>query len=209
MPIRTSPAIYRAVRLWDADGNGELNDNDRVVLGDPYPDFTWGMTNNFRIGNFDVSFLLQGVQGVTVFNGDVFYTESHKYNRAYMEDRWVSPTHPGDGKTPYAKNGYDIMLTDLGPQDASYLCLRNLTVGYTLPKKAATKLGLRGLRFYVTGTNLLYLWSDEYKGINPESRMTTGTTPARSSTATSAAVSRSRRPSRSASILTSNTPERR
>lgn len=166
--------IPGGLRLWDADGNGELNDNDRVVLGDPYPDFTWGMTNNFRIGNFDVSFLLQGVQGVTVFNGDVFYTESHKYNRAYMEDRWVSPTHPGDGKTPYAKNGYDIMLTDLGLQDASYLCLRNLTVGYTLPKKAATKLGLRGLRFYVTGTNLLYLWSDEYKGINPESRMTTG-----------------------------------
>ena len=162
------------LRLWDADGNGELNDNDRVALGDPYPDFTWGMTNNFRIRNFDVSFLLQGVQVVTVFNGDVYYNESHKYNRAYMEDRWVSPTHPGDGMTPYSKNGYDIMLTDLGLQDASYLCLRNLTVGYTLPKKAATKLGLRGLRFYVTGTNLLYLWSDEYKGINPESRMTSG-----------------------------------
>ncbi len=161
------------LRLWDADGNGELNDNDRMALGDPYPDFTWGMTNNFRIGNFDVSFLLQGVQGVTVLNGDINYNESHKYNRAYMEDRWVSPTHPGDGKTPYAKNGYDIMLTDLGLQDASYLCLRDLTVGYTLPKKAATKLGLRGLRFYVTGTNLLYLWSDEYKGINPESRSTT------------------------------------
>ena len=162
------------LRLWDADGNGELNDNDRVVLGDPYPDFTWGMTNNFRIGNFDVSFLLQGVQGVTVFNGDIFYNESHKYNRAYMENRWVSDTHRGDGKTPYAKNGYDIMLTDLGLQDASYLCLRDLTVGYTLPKKSARKLGLNGLRFYVTGSNLFYLWSDDYKGINPESRMTSG-----------------------------------
>ena len=168
-----SADVPGGLRLWDADGNGELNDNDRVVLGDPYPDFTWGMTNNFRIGNFDVSFLLQGVQGVTVLNGDINYNESHKYNRAYMENRWVSDTHRGDGKTPYAKNGYDIMLTDLGLQDASYLCLRDLTVGYTLPKKSARKLGLNGLRFYVTGSNLLYLWSDDYKGINPESRSTT------------------------------------
>ncbi|MBE5032567.1 SusC/RagA family TonB-linked outer membrane protein [Gallalistipes aquisgranensis] len=162
------------LRIWDADGNGELNDNDRVALGSPYPDFTWGMTNNFSIGNFDVSFLLQGVQGVTVFNGDVFYNESHKYNRAYMENRWVSDTHRGDGKTPYAKTGYDIMLTDLGLQNASYLCLRDLTVGYTLPKKTARKIGLNGLRLYVTGSNLFYLWSDDYKGINPESRMTSG-----------------------------------
>ena len=46
-------------------------------------------------------------------------------------------------------------------------------MGYTLPKKSARKLGLNGLRFYVTGSNLLYLWSDDYKGINPESRSTT------------------------------------
>lgn len=160
------------LRLWDADGNGSLNDGDRVALGNPYPDFTWGMTNNFRIGNFDISFLLQGVQGVTVFNGDIFYNESHKYNRAYMKNRWVSDAHRGDGKTPYGKTGYNLMLTDLGLQDASYLCLRNLTVGYTLPKKAARKIGLSSLRFYLTGNNLLYIWSDDYKGINPESRMT-------------------------------------
>lgn len=162
------------LRLWDADGNGSLGDEDRVALGNPYPDFTWGMTNNFRIGNFDVSFLLQGVQGVTVFNGDVFYNESHKYNRAYMKNRWVSDTARGDGKTAYAKNGYNIMLTDYGLQDASYVCLRDLTIGYTLPKKAARKIGLNSLRFYVTGTNLFYIWSDDYKGINPESRMTSG-----------------------------------
>lgn len=162
------------LRLWDADGNGSLGDEDRVALGNPYPDFTWGMTNNFRIGNFDLSFLLQGVQGVTVFNGDVFYNESHKYNRAYMKNRWVSDTARGDGKTAYAKNGYNIMLTDYGLQDASYLCLRDLTIGYTLPKKAARKIGLSSLRFYVTGTNLFYIWSDDYKGINPESRMTSG-----------------------------------
>ncbi len=160
------------LRIVDTNNDGQLTDADRVPLGNPYPDFTWGMTNRFRIGSFDISFLLQGVQGVTVLNGDVYYNETHKYNWSYMKNRWVSDTHRGDGKTPYAKNGYDIMLTDFPLQDASYLCLRDFTVGYTLPKKVAKKMHLRSLRVYATGQNLFYLWSDDYKGVNPESRMT-------------------------------------
>lgn len=160
------------LRIWDANGDGTLSDDDRIALGNPYPDFTWGMTNRFRIGNFDISFLLQGVQGITVLNGDVFYNETHKYNKAYLKDRWVSDTHRGDGKTPYGKNGYNIMLTDYPLQDASYLCLRDVTIGYTFPKKVARKIGLNGLRLYLTGQNLAYLWSDDYKGVNPESRHT-------------------------------------
>ncbi len=131
------------------------------------------MTNNFKIGNFDLSILIQGVAGVTVFNGDVFYKESHKYNTAYLRDRWVSPTHPGNGKVPYMKVGYDMLLTDYPLQDGSYICLRNVSAGYNFSKKQlAGKLG--GLRLYLSGNNLAYLWSKDYKGVNPESRMTSG-----------------------------------
>ncbi len=161
------------LRIWDANGDGVLNDDDRVALGDPYPDFSYGMTNTFRIGKLDISFLIQGVQGVTVFNGDVYYNETHRYNRAYLENRWVSPSHPGDGKTPYGKNGYDILLTDYPLQDGSYVCLRNATVGYTFSKKDLNNK-LNGLRIYLSGNNLAYIWSKDYKGINPESRMTSG-----------------------------------
>lgn len=166
------------LRIVDTNNDGKLNDDDRVALGSPYPSFTYGMTNSFKIGKFDFSFLIQGVQGVTVYNGDVFYNESHKYNRAYITDRWVSESHPGDGKTPYMKNGYDIMLTDYPLQDASYVCLRNVTLGYTFSKKDL-KNRMNGIRLYVTGNNLAYIWSKDYKGINPESRMTSGvyTTP--------------------------------
>ena len=162
------------VRIYDANGDGQLTDEDRVVLGSPYPAFTWGMTNNFRIGNFDISFQLQGVQGITVFNGDCFYTETMRYNKAYTTNRWVSDTARGDGKTIYEKTGYDFLLTDYGLENASYMCLRNFTVGYTLPRKQARKIGLNGLRIYATGTNLFYVWSSNYRGINPESRMTSG-----------------------------------
>ena len=94
----------------------------------------------------------------------------------YTKNRWVSAEHPGDGKTPYqnVKTGHDLMLTDYPLQNASYACLRNFTVGYTLPATAARKIKLSGVRFYVSGSNLFYIWGSGYKGINPESRMTSG-----------------------------------
>ena len=163
--------IPGGLRIVDTNGDGYLTDEDRVPLGNPYPSFSYGMTNTFYIGKFDVSFLIQGVQGITVLNGDVFYNETHKYNAAYLKDRWVSPEHPGNGKVPFGKNGFDLMLTDYPLQNGSYVCLRNATVGFTLNKKDL-KNHLKGLRLYVTGNNLLYIWSKDYKGINPESRYT-------------------------------------
>lgn len=162
------------LRIVDTDGDGVLTANDRVPLGNPYPDFTWGINNIFHYRDFDFSFLFQGVQGITVFNGDVFYNESVRYNKAYTKNHWVSPEMPGDGKTPYWKNGYDLLLTDYPLEDGSYVCLRTVTLGYTLPQKAVRKIGLSQLRFYITGNNLAYIWPKGYRGINPESRMTSG-----------------------------------
>ncbi len=162
------------LRIKDTDGDGELTANDRVALGDPYPDFTWGMTNTFRYKDWDFSFLFQGVQGIDIYNGDVFYNETVRYNKAYTENHWVSAEHPGDGKTPYWKNGYDIMLTDYPIEDGSYVCLRNVTLGYTLPRKALNALHLSGLRFYASANNLAYIWTKGYRGVNPESRFTSG-----------------------------------
>ncbi len=162
------------LRISDENGDGVLNEDDRVVLGDPYEDFTWGLTNTFKIYNFDLSILIQGVQGVTVYNGDAYYNESMKWNTAYTDNRWISEDNPGDGQTPYYTNGYDRLLTDYPLEDASYICLRNVTLGYTLPKDLVKKFHLNGLRVYASGNNLLYFWSDEYRGINPESRYTSG-----------------------------------
>lgn len=162
------------LRIVDVDGDGALTAADRVPLGNPYPDFTWGMTNNLRYRDFDLSFLFQGVHGITVLNGDVFYNESVRYNKNYTQNHWISAENPGDGKTPYWKNGTDLMLTDYPLEDGSYVCLRNVTLGYTLPQRATRKIGLSQLRFYVTGNNLWYWWSKGYRGVNPESRMTSG-----------------------------------
>ncbi len=162
------------LRVQNTNGDNVIDENDMTVLGDPFPDFTWGMTNSFKYKDFDFSFLLQGVQGIDVWNGDGYYNETRKWNRNYVTNRWINADNPGDGKTPYQNYGMDHMFTDYYIQDGSYIALKDITLGYTLPKKVARKMGLTGLRVYTSIQNLKYWWSSDYKGINPESRYTSG-----------------------------------
>jgi TonB-linked SusC/RagA family outer membrane protein len=160
------------LRVQNTNGDGVINESDMVVIGDPFPNFTWGITNNFSFKGFDLSFLIQGVEGVDVWNGDEYYNESRKWNRNYVTNRWINEENPGDGKTPYFNNGMDHMMTDIAIQDGSYISLRDITFGYTAPKKYARRLGLSSLRIYTSIQNLGYWWRSDYKGINPESRYT-------------------------------------
>jgi hypothetical protein len=162
------------LKVVDVNHDGVLDINDRVVLGNPFPDFTWGLSNTFKYKDFDLTFMFQGVQGVEIVNGDIFYNEFRKYEKNYTQNRWVSPSYPGDGKTPYFTNGMNIMVTDYAIEDGSYVSLRDVTFGYTMPKKITDKLYLRGLRAYISAQNLLYFYASGYRGLNPEGRASTG-----------------------------------
>ena len=160
------------LKVVDTNKDGIINESDMTTLGDPYHDFTWGMTNTFYYKGFDLSFLFQGAQGGEVVNADGTYKDMQTRNANYnIENRWVSEAHQGDGQTPTIY-GVSWILTDYLIEDASYVALRNVTLGYTLPKKVVKKLHLDGLRVYVTGNNLLFFTASEYRGINPEYRNT-------------------------------------
>lgn len=161
------------LKLVDVNGDKVINEDDRVVTGSPLPDFTWGINNSFTYKSFDISFLLQGVQGGELINGDPNYNETKRYNKNYNKNRWLSPMFPGDGKTPYSTVGFNWMLTDYVVEDASYYALREIIIGYTLPNKFTKRLGLSSMRFYFSGQNLYFHFADGYRGINPEARYTT------------------------------------
>ncbi|MEO8406267.1 MAG: SusC/RagA family TonB-linked outer membrane protein, partial [Chitinophagaceae bacterium] len=162
------------LKLVDINGDNKIDDNDRGVIGNPYPDFIWGVTNNFKYKNFDFSFLLQGSQGGELINGDPNYNETKRYNKNYNTNRWLSPMFPGDGKTPYSTVGFNWMLTDYVVEDASYYALREMIIGYTLPRKMTKSLHINSMRFYFSAQNLYYHSASGYRGINPEARFTTG-----------------------------------
>jgi hypothetical protein len=162
------------LKVVDMNKDGIIDNNDRTYLGSPYPDFNWGVTNTFKIKNIDFSFLLQGVHGGKLINGDPNYNESRRTIRTYNQNRWVSPLNPGDGKTPYSTNGFNWMLTDYVIEDASYYALREVNLGYTLPSTSIQKLKVNSMRFYFAAQNLFFITASNYRGVNPEGRFNNG-----------------------------------
>lgn len=161
------------LKLVDINGDNKIDVNDRTVIGKPFPDFTWGVTNSFKFKGVDLTFLIQGSQGGQLVNGDLFYNESKKLNRNFTDNRWVSAANPGDGKTPYFTNGIaaDLLLTDYAIENASYAFLRNVIVGYTFPRTWLKKTKFNTVRLYAAADNVFFVTGKSYRGINPEARM--------------------------------------
>lgn len=144
---------------------------DLVKIGSNNPDFYWGMTHNLSYKAFDMSLQFQGSHGAEIYNIDPHYYGSERGGRL-ME----SFDENGDGKADHNGEHYiaSRYQTDAYIQDASYIALRNLTIGYTLKKDLVNKVGLGSVRVYVAATNLLYIMADNYTSYNPEGIQTSG-----------------------------------
>ena len=147
------------VYVKDLNGDGLIDDDDKTILGSPYPDLVWSLSNEFRFNNFDLSFLFQGSHGAEVRNMGDQYLFNH-FNSA---QDFNTSTTPDQGFIR------EKIFTDDIIQNASYVALRNLTLGYNLPQDLIEKFGFSTFRVYATGQNLMYLTADGYTGFNPES----------------------------------------
>ncbi|NJB37688.1 SusC/RagA family TonB-linked outer membrane protein [Croceivirga sp. JEA036] len=147
------------VYVKDLNGDGLIDDDDKTILGDPYPELIWSLTNDFKFGNLDFSFLFQGSHGAEIRNMGDQYIFNH-FNSAQDFDPAITPDQG------FIK---EKIFTDDIIQDASYIALRNVNLGYNFSKDITDKLGLSSFRLYVTGQNLMYLTADDYTGFNPES----------------------------------------
>ncbi|MEJ7769966.1 MAG: hypothetical protein WKF89_19255, partial [Chitinophagaceae bacterium] len=140
---------------------GKLESNDRAVIGNPAPDFTYGINNNFKYKNIDLSILFQGVQGNEVFDNNLrrslFYHEGRNYAKSVV-NRWRSEAEPGDGyhhKLTVDLHGLEQTPSSYWIVDGSYFRLKSLTLGYNMPSNLITKINVASLRVYVNGQNLL------------------------------------------------------
>ena len=154
------------VYVRDLNGDGLIDDDDKTILGSPYPDLVWSFGNDFKIGNVDLSFLFQGSHGAEVRNMGDQYIFNH-FNSGQDFD---TSTTPDQG---FIKQK---IFTDAIVQDASYIALRNVNIGYTLNDNVTSRAGLSKARVYLAGQNLMYLKADGYTGFNPESINDTSST---------------------------------
>ena len=147
------------VYVKDLNGDGLIDDDDKTILGDPYPDLIWSFGNDLKYKNFDLSFLLQGSHGAEIRNMGDQYLFNH-FNSA---QDFNTATTPNQG---FIK---EKIFTDAIIQNASYVALRNITLGFNLPTDTIENLGISSLRVYATGSNLFYITASDYTGFNPES----------------------------------------
>ena len=163
------------LKIVDTNGDNKIDNNDRVVLGNPYPAFIWGVTNNIGYKGVELSFFFQGSHGGKLINGDPNYNESGRTITTYNSRRWVSAMFPGDGKTPVSRGtGFNWMLTDYVIEDASYWTLREVNLSYAFSPRLLNQLKVKGLRGYVAAQNIYFHMPKSYRSLNPEARFQNG-----------------------------------
>ena len=156
----------------DINGDGVINDSDRTKIGDPHPDLIFGVNMNFAYKNWDMSMFWNGSLGNDIFDYTALYYETPYFfngNRSTrVLDSW-SPTNT-DAELPALSettlNSEFSTANSFFVRDGSYVRLRSLQIGYTLPDTIASKLGASSARVYYNGTNLLTL--TDFTGLDPE-----------------------------------------
>jgi TonB-linked SusC/RagA family outer membrane protein len=160
-------AVPGDVRFKDNNGNGEIDADDRRMLGKCTPDWTYGFNASIDWKGLDFSMVWQGVAGNSVFDGTRRTDISSANQPKWMLGRWT-----GEGSTDKLPRftvtdpNLNWRVSDLYIKDASYVRLKNITLGYTLPSKWTNKIFVKKLRFYVAAENLLTL--TKYDGFDPE-----------------------------------------
>ena len=155
----------------DVNGDGSINDDDRTKIGSPHPDFTFGVNVSLAYNNFDIYAFFNGSVGNDIYHYNKIYSHFPTFfngNRsADVLDSWT----PSNTDTDMPALSETISNSETQPnswfvEDGSYVKLRTLQIGYTLPSSAISKLGISNARIYVSGNNLLTL--SKYSGMDPE-----------------------------------------
>ena len=172
----------------DVNKDGVINEKDAGYIGNPNPDFTFGFTNSFSFKGFDVSIMFTGSYGNDVLNYQRRWLENPRENTnllktalGYAQLELIDPTGPNDyrnvqivGGDPYmprigassASSASNYRLSNRFVEDGSYVRLKNISLGYNLPKSLYSKYGISNIKVYSNMQNVLTF--TKYKGYDPE-----------------------------------------
>lgn len=167
---RTQPGD---LKYWDADGNGKIDNDDRIPMSGYYPGFEYSLNLGASWKGFDLSIFGQGIQDKKFYTNDwgVYpFRQGSAPTKDYLKGMWTEDN-------PYGAKHPKLYWNDFGGskntrnnsyflRNASYFRIKNLTLGYTLPRSVTDKIGINKLRVYFTGDNLITFTS--FDGLDPE-----------------------------------------
>ena len=163
--VRPGDPKYR-----DINGDGMIDDNDRTIIGCGQPLHTGGFGNTFNFYGFDLNIFFSWSYGNDVINANRLYFENGSITNTNQlksyKDRWTVNNPDSDIPRVGADIASMFVYSSRVVEDASFLRLRNVTLGYTLPRKVLRKMNFDTMRFYISGENLWTL--TKYSGPDPE-----------------------------------------
>ncbi|MCO5267061.1 MAG: TonB-dependent receptor [Lentimicrobium sp.] len=152
-------------------------DADRVVIGDPNPDFIYGITNNFSYKGFNLSVLLQGVYGNEIFNAtrlELEAMEGYKNAAVSVLNRWQNPGDITDMPRAVFASSINSEVSTRFVEDGTYLRVKNVTLSYDFQNEVLRKMQINHLNVFVSAQNLLTF--TKYTGYDPEVSVSTNPT---------------------------------
>jgi TonB-linked SusC/RagA family outer membrane protein len=164
---------FENVISGDAVNDAKIDPTDRQIIGNPNPKFTYGFNLGLNYKGFDVAAFLYGTYGNDIYNWNKWWTDfwpsfQGQKSKDLLYKSWT-PERTG-ASIPKASNtsnfSTNTQSTDYYIEDGSYLRLKNLTVGYTIPENIVSKVKIKSLRVYVQAVNLFTL--TKYSGLDPE-----------------------------------------
>ena len=159
------------IQYRDMDGNGVINSLDRVILGNPTPDFFYGLNTNLSYGNFELNVFVEGVQGNNIFNAtngthlNSFQRGSNQF-QDIMGNYWSLDNPDPNAKYPKISAATAIDVSDRFIEDGSYMRIKSIRFAYNLPFKKWGMHWVDGAQLYFSGINLFTFTN--YTGLDPE-----------------------------------------
>ncbi|MGQ7870998.1 TonB-dependent receptor [Sunxiuqinia sp. sy24] len=161
------------LKFTDSNNDGKISDEDRIFHGNAFPTFTYAFNINLEYKGFDLSCLIQGVEGAEVFNGYKYSTYNMSEQTYNRDNRILNAWTPENKNTDIPRLSTADDNRNFGTnstwylEDASYIRLKNITIGYSLPQRTLSKfVNGSSLRLYVTAENLFTI--TDYSGMDPE-----------------------------------------
>lgn len=174
--VQPGDVKYLDISGPDGQPDNKIDDYDKTVFGDPYPRYSYSFKGYLVWKNIDFQFYLQGVAKV---NGYLTEEARHCFVNDYSVpktahlDRWTPDNTDATYPRMYYNPAHNIVFSDYWLEDASYLRLKNIQLGYSIPTSILRRIKLNRARIYGTAENLLTI-TDYFGGFDPEVRETAG-----------------------------------
>lgn len=157
------------IKFKDLNGDGVINALDKTYIGDPNPDFIYGINSVMRYKNFEFNVFIQGSQGNDIFNvssivSTLDFGQGLNMPKEVFYDRWTPETP--NAKYPLISRNVAARVSDRFVEDGSYLRFRNIQLAYNLPSRPMDKPGIRSMQIYVSAQN--YITFTKYSWWDPE-----------------------------------------